>query len=96
MSTFQEIAPIVSGAGITQEGVENYFANIPVKPELQPEPEITKAKITAVADKYFSGKKLSEFGGIIQVASDAGLSPSQVKNIIQEFNKLYTVWENKD
>jgi len=90
--TFAEKAPVISKAGVTKTQAETYFSNLPEKPEPQPEPKITKAKIVALADKYYDGTTLSQHGGVSQVASDVGLTVNQVKTLVKEFNALYSDW----
>lgn len=91
MATYAEIAPNISATGITKTQVENYFSNMPEKPAPQPEANITKAKVQAVANAYYV-TGIEAAGGIKQLASDNNLSPSQVKNLLEEMNKLYGAW----
>jgi len=91
--TFAEKAPVISKAGITKTQAENYFSNLPEKPEPQPEPKITKTKIVELADMYYDGKTLSQHGGVSQVTSDVGLTVNQVKTLVKEFDALYADWQ---
>ena len=95
MATYKEIAPIIEGTGITKTQVENYFSQIPEKPEPQPTPTITKAKIQSVANAfYIDGVESS--GGIKGIASAAGLQTSQVKEIIRELQVLKAAYDSRN
>lgn len=93
--SYSDLAPIISGAGISQNQVENYFNNLPTQPEPQPEPIITVQKIQALANIYYNGDDLANHGGLKQVASDVGLSTDQAKLLIQEFDKLFAAWQSQ-
>lgn len=94
MSTFAELAPIISGAGITKTQADNYFANIPEKPAPQPDPTITKAKIVTIANALYKGGGIEGAGGIKKLASDAELNVSQVKQIIKELEVLHSEYKS--
>ena len=86
--TYEEIAPLISGTGITKTAVENYFNNLP-EPASAPEaPAITKTKVQAIADKLFGGEDFS----ISKLASEQDLNTSQVKAIIKELKALQAAY----
>ncbi len=94
MSTFQELAPIISGVGIARSAVENYFSNIPEAPEPQPEPTITQAKIVLVANMRFDGLRgIEKNGGIDAMAKAVNLTARQVKSILKEIEVLFASWQ---
>lgn len=88
--TYEEIAPIVSGTGITKSAVENYFKNVEAPKEPAALPEVTKAKAVKVADALFGGKDFA----LVQLASDAELTVGQVKAIIKEIKALHADYLN--
>lgn len=92
--TYTETAPIISGVGITKTAVNTYFSNLPPAPEGAVAPEVTKAKVQAVADKYFEDGKMNfeKHNGITTVAQEVGLTTLQVKQIVREIEKLHAEW----
>ena len=86
--TYPELAPTISGTGITKTQVETYFENMPAAPTPTPLPDITKAKIQIVANKKFSGDTFT----IGELANEADLTPVQVKTILKELDVLYGEW----
>jgi len=92
--TYAEMAPVISSTGITKKAIENYFAALPEPTPATPDPEITKAKVQALADKVYDGLDgIAKHGGIIQIASDCDLTPGQVKSLINEMNVLKAAWD---
>jgi len=89
MPTYAELAPTISGAGVTKAQARNYFASIPEKPAAQPEPSVTKSKVVAIANALFSASGLKGAGGIKQIASDNDLTTGQVKTILKEIDVLH-------
>ena len=92
MATYEEIAPIISGAGISRSSVENYFESLPEATSPPEPPEITTNKIVAVADAYLE-TGIEASGGLLKIATQAKLTVSQVKSIIREIDKLKSIWE---
>ena len=93
MAQYEDVAPIISGVGISQSAVENYFNNIPEPPTPAPEPTITSGKCLIVANCYFEG--MSKHNGILGVARKAKLSTAQVKAILKEIKDLYALWKEQ-
>lgn len=92
MATYQELAPIISGTGITRAAVETYFENLPQPPEPTPDPVITAPKIQALANIYFTPHGIENANGLAKVARTVGLTEAQCKAIIKEIETLYGVW----
>ena len=90
---FEDIAPTISGLGITETQVNNYFENIPDPPEPPTPPTITTLKVTAIADAiYVDG--IEAHNGIKKLAQEVGLTTSQVKMLIREMQAAKALWEN--
>lgn len=96
MATFKELAPTIEGVGFTKTQVTNYFSQIPSKPEQQPKPTITKAKVKALADIYFFEGGLKKSGGLKEVASEVGLTTGQAKGLVKEFSALYSDYQSQE
>lgn len=88
MTTYVEMAPIISGVGIGSAAVINYFENLPEPPNPPEDPEITTAKIVILADLYFAEESI----GLTALARASSLNKSQVKAIISELQVLYSAW----
>jgi hypothetical protein len=89
MATYEEIAPMISTAGITLTQIDNYIANIE-EPTQPPEPTPpTAQQCKNVADAYFG--RIDKFGGIRNVAWGNSLTIEQVKTIIAEI-KAVVAW----
>ena len=93
--TYPELAPIISGTGITRTAVETYFSNLPEPPPPPEPPAITKAKVQTIANKYFEDGKMNfeKHNGVLSVAQEVGLTADQVKAIVREIEVLYQVWQ---
>lgn len=97
MATYAEIAPLISGTGITKTAVETYFSNLPEPMQAPEPPAITKAKVQALANKVYDGLDgIAKHGGMVTIAREIGLSPSQVKQLINEMNMLKAAWDLKN
>lgn len=96
MATYEELAPIISGTGITRNQVETYFENLPEPPSPPSPPEITSAKIVAMANIYFEPVGIEKRNGLLKVAQEVGLWPSQCKSIIAEIEALFGVWSAEE
>jgi hypothetical protein len=92
MATYEELAPIISGTGITRAQVETYFEGLPEPPVPPTPPEITSAKIVALANIYFEPRGIEKRNGLLKVAKEVGLWPSQCRTIIAEIQTLFGVW----
>lgn len=91
---YEDIAPTISGTGITQNQVDAYFSALPAAPVTPPPPAITSALVQAVADKVFDGLGgIQKHGGITKIAQDVGLTTDQVKGIIKELYALKAAWD---
>lgn len=93
MATYAELAPIISGTGITRNQVETYFENLPDPPDPPTPPTITSSKVVDLANIYFEASGVEKRGGLRQVAIEVGLWVSQCKAIIDEIKVLKVVWD---
>lgn len=92
MATYEEMAPIISGAGIAQNAVVTYFENIPAAPEPTPDPAITSQKIVALANIRFEPAGIERRNGLAKVAQEIGLTVAQCKSILAEIDVLFGAW----
>lgn len=92
--TFSDLAPTVSGVGITKSAVETYFSNLPEAAAPKELPTVTKAKVQTIADKYFEDGKMNfeKHNGVLSVAQEVGLTVGQVKQIVREIEACYAIW----
>jgi len=92
MATYEDMAPIISGAGIAQNAVVTYFENIPEAPAPTPDPEITSQKIVALANIRFEAAGIEKRNGLVNVAREVGLTVAQCKSIPAEIDTLFGAW----
>ena len=95
--SFEDIAPIISGLGVTETQANTFFEN-KIKPPVPPVvPEITKQKAVAIAQAIYE-TGIEEAGGIKKLAQAVKLRTSQVKMIIRELRALEAAWsaENEE
>ena len=85
---YSDIAPIVSGTGITKTQVETYFTNLEAPAEAVEAPKVTKVNVQKIANKLYSGEAFS----ISKLAGGQGLNTSQVKTIIKEIKALESAY----
>ncbi len=88
MAIFAEIAPTLSGAGITEAQANTYLDNKPQPPAAPTIPEVTFVKVKAVADAYYV-TGIENAGGVYKVAQDQKLLVSQVVALLEEM----AAWE---
>jgi len=93
--TFKDIAKIIKSVGITEKQVNTYFENKAEPAEPKPLPEITKAKVVAIADAlYIDG--IEAHNGVLGLAQETGLTSGQVKSVIREIKSLESFWSKSN
>ena len=85
MATYPEIAPILSGLGITKTLVNTALDSVPVPGDPAPLPNVTKSKATAVMNAYLGTNTPKSFRNI---SREVGLKLSQVKEIVKEIEAV--------
>lgn len=92
MPNYKELAPLIFSTGITRQQIENYFEGLDEVFDITVEPKITKLKVQALADKYFSKNGIEVNGGLLRISNDIGLTVMQTKAILEEMKKLFDIW----
>jgi len=87
--SIKDLAPTVDSVGITQNQINTYFENLPDPKPAPVQPEITKAKVVALANLVFDGSNgVEKHGGFGNMAVEVGLTKAQVKTLVAEMNAL--------
>lgn len=82
---YQAIAPIISGAGISETAATNFvLSQIEPEPVPVPDPEVTTAHIQAIGQVIKNGT-IEQENGLGNLARRIGLRRHQVKAIYGEF-----------
>ena len=100
LDDYINVAPMIMGIGeFTLEQIETKLENLPEPPVPSPEPEITKAKIVGIFNLIFNSydprKAVVEAGGYSGIASQAGLTVSQVRTIIREMKAVFGLYKSE-